>query len=328
MTTRTDNRTTAEKSAAVLQAILTNADPATWYEGAPKVKSAWEPFDLCDLRGSDLSNQQIGKVMMAECALDGANFSNALLDATSLQSTSASRAKFTNARLHRTQMIPFFGEYVDFTRATIKQAFIEYAKLLDSTFTSAKLDDVSLSHTDVSRSSFVGARFNACRLGNAVLHETDLSNAVFSSCDLRKSSFQNALMAGTVLEGCEMRGTDFRGASLDRVVIRGGEFGIYHEGSKLTPTRFDDTPQARRLVAESGAESIDSIEWSAVGSIPEALPKRLMAGEPCTRNGFWFTPARIGSRRYFKQGDVMPEVGGDYGVTLWQWDHNQNPPKL
>jgi hypothetical protein len=53
---------------------------------------------------------------------------------------------------------------------------------------------------------------------------------------------------------------------------------------------------------------------------------RCAANEACLRTGFWFTPAQIGSRRYFKQGDVMPSVGGDYGATIWQWDQNQGQP--
>jgi len=54
---------------------------------------------------------------------------------------------------------------------------------------------------------------------------------------------------------------------------------------------------------------------------------RCEAGQPCPREGFWFTPAQAGSRRFFKAGEVMPEVGGDYGTTIWQWDQNQEPPK-
>ena len=55
---------------------------------------------------------------------------------------------------------------------------------------------------------------------------------------------------------------------------------------------------------------------------------RCAANQPCPRNGFWFTPAQANSRRYFKQGDLMPDVGGDFGVTIWQLDQNQDPPKL
>lgn len=50
---------------------------------------------------------------------------------------------------------------------------------------------------------------------------------------------------------------------------------------------------------------------------------RCEANQPCPQDGYWFTPAQVGSRRYFKQGDVMPEVDGDYGATIWQRDESQ-----
>ena len=50
---------------------------------------------------------------------------------------------------------------------------------------------------------------------------------------------------------------------------------------------------------------------------------RVMAGEPCPREGYWLTPARLDSRRHFAAGETMPDVGGDYGVTVWQWDDSQ-----
>lgn len=52
------------------------------------------------------------------------------------------------------------------------------------------------------------------------------------------------------------------------------------------------------------------------------------AGQPCPETGWWFTPAREHSRRYFKQGEAMPDVGGDYGTTFWQWSPDQAAPTL
>lgn len=47
---------------------------------------------------------------------------------------------------------------------------------------------------------------------------------------------------------------------------------------------------------------------------------RCLAGQSCPRAGFWLTPARADSRRRFAAGEVMPEVGGGFGATIWQWD--------
>jgi hypothetical protein len=52
------------------------------------------------------------------------------------------------------------------------------------------------------------------------------------------------------------------------------------------------------------------------------------AGSPCPESGWWFSPAQSGSRRYFKQGAVMPSLGGDYGDTFWQWSPDQSAPTL
>lgn len=73
----------------------------------------------------------------------------------------------------------------------------------------------------------------------------------------------------------------------------------------------------------------DLVTWcraNAALSDPEAktdIPLRCLAGQPCPRSGFWFTPAAAGKRQRFAQGDVMPDLGGAYGATVWQWDERQ-----
>lgn len=47
------------------------------------------------------------------------------------------------------------------------------------------------------------------------------------------------------------------------------------------------------------------------------------AGEPCPREGYWHTPAQTGSRRYFKQGEIMPKLQSDWGSVIWYWDESQ-----
>ncbi len=50
---------------------------------------------------------------------------------------------------------------------------------------------------------------------------------------------------------------------------------------------------------------------------------RCEAGQPCPRAGYWLTPAQTDSRQHFEQGQLMPSLGGDYGLTVWQWDVQQ-----
>jgi hypothetical protein len=50
---------------------------------------------------------------------------------------------------------------------------------------------------------------------------------------------------------------------------------------------------------------------------------RIQAGGTCPDTGFYFTPARPGSRRVFQKGEVMPAFDTAYGTTIWQWDSDQ-----
>ncbi|MBU1364575.1 MAG: hypothetical protein KKE51_12220 [Gammaproteobacteria bacterium] len=68
------------------------------------------------------------------------------------------------------------------------------------------------------------------------------------------------------------------------------------------------------------ARNANNMEITVRRSIP--------GGSPCTEAGWWFTPAKPGSRRYFKQGETMPSLGGDYGDTFWQRSPDQSAPSL
>lgn len=74
--------------------------------------------------------------------------------------------------------------------------------------------------------------------------------------------------------------------------------------------------------------SFDRIKPLTSGQSNAGEHGRCEAGQPCPREGYWFTPAQAGSRRFFKAGEVMPEFKSDYGATIWQWDQNPNPPGL
>ncbi|HRL21529.1 MAG TPA: hypothetical protein PLP85_07160 [Alcaligenes sp.] len=59
-----------------------------------------------------------------------------------------------------------------------------------------------------------------------------------------------------------------------------------------------------------------------------AHPPSILAGQPCPRSGWWFTPAKNNSRTRFDEGDVMPDIPGNhYGSVIWQWDSHQDSPR-
>jgi hypothetical protein len=55
------------------------------------------------------------------------------------------------------------------------------------------------------------------------------------------------------------------------------------------------------------------------------LNLRELGGQACSQNGYWFTPAKADSRRYFKQGDIMSIFDSStFGATIWQWCEDQS----
>lgn len=62
------------------------------------------------------------------------------------------------------------------------------------------------------------------------------------------------------------------------------------------------------------------------GNVRSMRVERVPAGEACPMSGWWHTPAKAGSRRLFKEGEVFPKIeGSDYGDTFWLWSSEQSP---
>jgi hypothetical protein len=64
---------------------------------------------------------------------------------------------------------------------------------------------------------------------------------------------------------------------------------------------------------------------SSTTSMPTGSDARREANHSCPRAGFWWTPAKQHSRRYFNQGEIMPDFpDSQYGATIWYWDQDQS----
>ena len=112
---------------------------------------------------------------------------------------------------------------------------------------------------------------------------------------------------------------------LAREVVIDGRPDPYLAPSAVARFAFTDIPSNWYFVEIINDEFEDiavvSEDDSRTTSTHERL--RVEGGHACVRAGYWFTPAKPGSRRYFKDGEMMPAFGTDYGVTFWQWDEDQ-----
>jgi hypothetical protein len=54
---------------------------------------------------------------------------------------------------------------------------------------------------------------------------------------------------------------------------------------------------------------------------------RVVGGQPCPKDGIWFSPAKMDSMRDFKAGEIMPSFdASEYGATIWQWVPGSQKP--
>ncbi|MBY4897529.1 hypothetical protein [Cupriavidus sp. AU9028] len=83
--------------------------------------------------------------------------------------------------------------------------------------------------------------------------------------------------------------------------------------------------RVRRIEGETVADGLADLLMT--GS--KVVPIRAQGGLPCPKEGWWFTPSQAHSRRYFCEGEVFPTIEGSaYGSTFWQWDRDQDEPRL
>lgn len=95
----------------------------------------------------------------------------------------------------------------------------------------------------------------------------------------------------------------------------------YPEASKRVDTTWYPLKPTGRMLPLPGSSGVDALRVGQ-GSSREGVG-RCEAGQPCPRAGVWFTPASLDSRRHFRHGEIMPSMGGDYGLTIWQWAPDQ-----
>ncbi|KGM55335.1 hypothetical protein N799_07050 [Lysobacter arseniciresistens ZS79] len=128
------------------------------------------------------------------------------------------------------------------------------------------------------------------------------------------------------------------------------QFSIYEpDGQLIYRHIYDQTPYMTAYMMDFSFPEPELADWDffvalkgsfdymrenahkhhGAASPDDSSISRVEAGKPASRSGWWHTPAKQNSRRYFKQGDVFPEIEGSaYGATFWQWSPDQSDPKL
>lgn len=98
--------------------------------------------------------------------------------------------------------------------------------------------------------------------------------------------------------------------------------------AKLAPSAVAQasftTKPAHWFYVEEIPDEFESVELpSRTLDVPLNV-QRQIGGEACKVAGFYFSPAQVNSRRYFRSGDLLPVLSPQYGETFWQWDPDQS----
>ena len=76
--------------------------------------------------------------------------------------------------------------------------------------------------------------------------------------------------------------------------------------------------------SETGEDMTPYYENQTKPNKPEITSQakgRCLAGQPCSKSGYWFTLAKADSRSYFRQGETMPDYpNNNWGEVIWQFD--------
>lgn len=71
-------------------------------------------------------------------------------------------------------------------------------------------------------------------------------------------------------------------------------------------------------VADSGGPVPGTEPWRE--DAPVNLFRRVEGGQPCPREGFWWSPANKSKGQFFKKGEIMPIVtSSEYSQCYWLW---------
>lgn len=119
---------------------------------------------------------------------------------------------------------------------------------------------------------------------------------------------------------------DWWGSHINRKggpILKTGFFGYWAFEAALVTYLWDIDDSSYRDLPHYPKDLIDFARANAQRDANGKGPSRVPGGQLCPRTGYWFTPARQNSRAHFEAGQTMPDVGGTWGATIWQWDEQQ-----
>lgn len=110
---------------------------------------------------------------------------------------------------------------VDFSGSDLRNAYLPYSQLNESTFYRADLAGADLADVQLYRANFAGANLSQVNLQRANLRHADLrganlTQATLHCADLREANLDGANLTGAIVTSVEANGASFAGAIVTR----------------------------------------------------------------------------------------------------------------
>jgi Immunity protein 74 len=100
-----------------------------------------------------------------------------------------------------------------------------------------------------------------------------------------------------------------------------------HDHQALTTQEREDVLNAVLCELKASGIAVEVDGDARVSPSPAAAAHSIAGGRQCQRSGYWAAPAKLGSRRYFFHGELLPDFDGTFGRVMWHWDADQDSPE-
>lgn len=177
-----------------------------WRKLYPKV----EP----NLRGANLSQEDLCKVDLRRADLYGANLSGSNLRKAKFNKADLSEASLKGADLRKAHFFEANLQRTDFNQSIIEGAILCNADLSEQDLSGMDFSSINFSNADLKSSNLSNSNLQRARLRDAILAKADLRGANLKRTDLGGTNFTRADLGGANLSGAYLPNSDLTEADL------------------------------------------------------------------------------------------------------------------
>ncbi len=159
-----------------------------------------------DLRGINLSGEDLAGADLTRCDLSGAHLSEATLDGARLLG-----CQLEGATLYKTSLVNCELLGAQLAGAEMSECVAQQAGFGGADLSGATLFGADLGHATLSKAVLRDADLRTAALQEARLLETDLTGANLARADLRAGNLENAQLTGADFHDADLRGARLKG---------------------------------------------------------------------------------------------------------------------